>query len=131
MVRTSATFASSSADTLSGCTVIMSRPTSSSGRVSELGRHFAEAVAERTGDGPRAVAPLEVAIDEQRGAYGWARIEMRLEARVHGNLTRVMVIEIAHGGPRLEECEKPGAIHIERNIEHGAFVARRRTNAIE
>jgi hypothetical protein len=90
-----------------------------------------EAVTERPHGGPAREASLEISVDEEARADVGARIDVRLEPRVRGHLAGEVMVEVTHERAGFEQREQPGAVRVERDVEHRALVARRRPHAFE
>src|ERR1700676_662516 len=93
--------------------------------------NFGQPVAERRHDRPGAMASIEIAVDQNAGADVARLLDVRLETRVLGQLTRVMMVEIAHQRPATEQPEQGGAVPVERDVEHRNFITCYRVDALE
>ena len=100
-------------------------------RLAQRARLRGEAVTERARDRPGPEAAVQVAIDQDAGADVRAEIDVRLQARVRRDLSREVVVEVAHGHPRAEQRAQRRPVHVQRDVEHRARVTAGRRHPIE
>jgi hypothetical protein len=104
----------------------LGRPVGDLGRPGQRPPLVRQAVAEGGGDGPGPEATVQVPIDQDAGADVRAQIDVRFELRVLRNVAREVVIEVANLDSLFQQGHQPHPVHVQRDVEGGAMVARPR-----